>query len=295
MEKPVKKKSLGKGLSALLGPELREISEIPKDGVKMDLDMMDITPGRYQPRRFFEEQDIRELADSMSHMGILQPILVKRHDNQNYEIIAGERRWRAARLAGMKKIPAIIKDFTDHEMFEAALIENIQRKELSAIEEAEGMADFMDEFGYTQVQLSKRMGKSRSYIANTLRLTTLPLKVKMALLEGKITAGHARALLGSDDPEGIMDQVLSQKMSVRATEGFTKKHPQKHLRKKHPKEKDNDIFAIQEHISKIFNAKVIIDVLDCKGKISIHFTSLQMLDELINKMGRASTSILDHP
>jgi ParB family chromosome partitioning protein len=283
-----KKQSLGKGLSALLGPELRDMSGSNPSTSVVEVDIMIIAPSIYQPRRVFKEEELRELASSMFELGVLQPILLRRIHEQRYEIIAGERRYRAAKLAGLTTVPAIIKDYKDDQMFEVALIENMQRKDLSALEEAEGMAQYMEEFGYTQQHLSEKLGKSRSYIANTLRLIHLPLKVKLALLSGEISAGHGRALLSSEDPEQLMSQVLSKNLNVRDTENLAKKSKQKQVSK--PKgvslHKDVDLLEIEAHISIIFNTKATVEVLDNKGKISIHFTSLQMLDDLIHKMGK---------
>ena len=179
-----------------------------------------MTPGRFQPRRKFDQEAIQSLVDSVRERGILQPLLVRQHpdDGAIFEIIAGERRWRAAQLAGLHQVPVVIRELTDREALEIALIENIQRQDLTALEEAEGYKRLMDEFGHTQEVLAKALGKSRSHIANMLRLLTLPLQVKQLVQEGSLTAGHARALLSVEDPVTTAQQVIEKGLNVRQVE-----------------------------------------------------------------------------
>ncbi len=192
-------KGLGKGLSALLGDD---ITVTGNSSVKVqEIDIDKIKAGRYQPRTKFNPQALEELAQSVAEKGILQPLLLRSTQEGFYEIIAGERRWRAARMAGLKTVPALVKSFTAEESLEIGLIENLQREDLNDIEEAEGFQRLMDEFSYNQKKIAQIVGKSRSYVANNLRLNQLPESVKIKVKEGKLTGGHARQLVGLEDAE----------------------------------------------------------------------------------------------
>jgi len=234
-------KGLGRGLSALLGDEGEAAPVAPRPAASggttaiatpgltaADLEALRretftlpiefLRPGKFQPRRLFDEEALQQLAQSIREKGLLQPILVRQTGKESYEILAGERRWRAAQLAKLHDVPVVLRDFADRDALEIALIENLQRRDLSPVEEAQGYARLRDEFGATQQELAEALGKSRSHIANTLRLLDLPAKVRTLLDEGKIDAGHARALMGAKDIEALAQRVVSEAMSVRQVE-----------------------------------------------------------------------------
>ncbi|MGB0844760.1 MAG: ParB/RepB/Spo0J family partition protein [Alphaproteobacteria bacterium] len=249
-KKPAKSSPLGQGLASLLGAgqenllrddpisydqstgmqisgsELEEdttaANTVSKAGLaKLPTDLL--IQGKYQPRRQFDQTALEELSNSIQNQGLLQPIIVRPHENGGYEIVAGERRWRAALLAGLHEVPVVIKDLDDRTTLELSILENVQRLDLSALEEAQGYQRLMDEFGHRQEDLAKIMGKSRSYIANSLRLLSLPDGVSSALDKGKISAGHARTLLGAVDANALIDDVIEMNLSVRETETLVKK------------------------------------------------------------------------
>ena len=201
-------RNLGRGLNALLG---EGESEEQSQNVKMVM-LSDLEPSPFQPRRVFDEEAINDLVESIRTKGVLQPLIVRVKDGaeNKYEIVGGERRWRASQLAGLTEIPVLIKQFTDKEALEVALIENLQRQDLNALEEAEGYRRLMDEFSNTQEELAKAVGKSRSHVANTMRLLGLPEKVKKYLETGKLTSGHARALLTAKEPEVLAFQRIKR-------------------------------------------------------------------------------------
>ena len=217
------KNVLGKGLSALLTSTASNLNEANENNieqlqaVKVDL----INPNPFQPRYDFNEQELEELKQSIIEFGILQPILVRKIDNQ-YQIIAGERRWQAAKRVGLKEIPVIIKDIDDTQLFEIAVIENIQRQNLTPIEEALAFEKFIKELNYTQEKLAQRIGKSRSYIANAIRLLQLPEDVKQLIKEKKLSAGHARTIINSKNPSELARKIINENLSVRQAEELVK-------------------------------------------------------------------------
>jgi ParB family chromosome partitioning protein len=300
-------KALGKGLSALMAEDYtQEFGELTRHGAAIiQLPLGDLVSGKYQPRTHFDEQSLQELSESIKQNGVMQPILVRplqeKHQGASYEIIAGERRWRAARLAGLLEVPVIIKDIEDKKALELALIENIQRQDLSSLEEAEGYQQLMDNFGYTQEQLSGVVGKSRSHIANALRLLALPESVKSYLISGDITAGHARALLQAKNPEEMAQEVVKRGLNVRQTENMARSgmvtsllEPASNkalqsLKKKMPStnsgnnfDKDPDIIAMEENISEQLGLKIEINDNDSDGSVVIHYKSLGELDKILN-------------
>jgi len=225
-------KKLGRGLSALLA---EEYSENPAPGESTessagvglrDLSVKVIQSGKYQPRTYFDDSYIKELADSIKKSGVMQPIVVRPIDSETagvkYEIIAGERRWRAAQMAGEYTIPAIIREVDDQQALELALIENVQRQDLNPLEEARGYQRLVDEFAYTQEELASTIGKSRSHIANLLRLLNLPEEVKNMIDKGQISMGHAKALMASENPIALANQVISRGLNVRQTENLAR-------------------------------------------------------------------------
>ena len=281
-----KRKSLGRGLGALLGEDA-DISLELESGTPPQADTMvevsRLAPGKYQPRTEFDEVALNSLAASIREKGVLQPLLVRRLGDK-YEIIAGERRWRAAKLAGLDKIPVIEKEFTDQEVLEVALVENLLRENLSAIEEAEGLQRLIDEFSHTQEALSQIVGKSRSHIANILRLLSLPERVKTMIKEGKLSAGHARALVGLDNAEALAKQIIEKGLSVRQVEDLVAKL--KEGRKPETKKtaaKDEDLAEIEKDLIKKLGLRIkITPSKQGGGKVVMQYGSVAELDMILN-------------
>jgi ParB family chromosome partitioning protein len=285
---------LGRGLSALLG---NEAVEIPKTNASdgngaagqgfslMPIEFLVQSP--LQPRRVFAQDDIDALAKSIKERGILQPILVRPNplNADEYEIIAGERRWRAAQIAQLHEVPVIIKELNDEEVLEVALIENIQRADLNALEEALGYRRLIDDFDHTQDSLATALGKSRSHIANTLRLLVLPDGVKKLLANGAISAGHARALIGAVNPKGVADEIVKRGLNVRQVERMvraSKDEPQTSAPKS--KEKDSDTLALERSLSDVLGLNVEIDFNGSGGKVSVKYKTLDQLDDIIRRL-----------
>ena len=247
-----KASGLGKGLSALISERKLDIESFAESkGRKLDLTLDEVFPSRFQPRVIFDPEEMDELAESIRRNGVVQPILVRKRAGQGYEIIAGERRWRASKLIKVKTVPAIIIDVDDRQAMEIALIENVQRQNLKILEEAEGYKKLIKEFKYTQEQLADVIGKSRSHVTNILRLLTLPQKVKKYLNEGKITTGHARALLSAPEPFEAANEVIKKKLSVRQTENYVKRITAGAggivVRKKYKRKKKSDFYEGESH------------------------------------------------
>lgn len=285
------KHGLGRGLGALLGDMDLDLDLNSSDkGAIKSVKLNQIVAGRYQPRQQFDEEAINALAKSVKEKGILQPILVRKQ-NDKYEIIAGERRYRAALQAGLTEVPVIEKSMADNEALEIALIENIVRQDLTPLEEAKGFEQLMQEFAYTQEKLSEVVGKSRSYIANTLRLLNLPDGVKSLLNQGKLTAGHARCLIGLQDAEELASKIVAEGLNVRQVEVMVsenknsspeaKKRP---LNQNSSKIKDSELAAIENELSSKLGAKVQINnTKNGKGKIVISYNNLSELEDLLEK------------
>ncbi|EKV32172.1 Chromosome (plasmid) partitioning protein ParB [Caenispirillum salinarum AK4] len=245
--------------------------------------------GRFQPRKDFDQQAIDDLAESIREKGIIQPILVRTHpdDADLFEIIAGERRWRAAQQAQLHEVPILVKAFTDREALEVALVENLQRQDLSPLEESEGYQRLMDEFQHTQDDLAKAVGKSRSHVANMMRLLALPDPVKGMLREGRLTAGHARALLNSENPEVLAERVVSRGLNVRQTEKLAMTEGKKQPRKKSAAksaEKDADTLALERDLSQLLGLKVSITFAGRGGTLAIEYDTLEQLDDILHHL-----------
>ena len=283
-----KRKSLGRGLGALLGDAEFNIDEAlndtstqpaqtPDDRVDVNL----LFPSPFQPRKDFDEEALNALVESVKEKGVLQPLLVRKK-NGRFEIIAGERRWRASKLAGLQTVPVIVKDMADKEVLEVALVENLLRENLSAIEEAEGFQRLIDEFSHTQEALAQIVGKSRSHVANTLRLLNLPDPVKDLVREGTLSAGHARALVGLDNAETLAKQIVAKDLNVRQVEELVAK--QKNPEVKEPKKaKDEDIVEIEKDLNK--NLGLRIKISPSKqggGKVVLQYASAAELDMIID-------------
>jgi ParB family chromosome partitioning protein len=278
------RQALGKGLGALI-PE----KGIPEGEGKRPLQQCgieEVHPNPFQPRKAFSDEQLQELVDSIREKGILQPLLVRRRSD-GYELIAGERRWRAAQRAGLREIPILVRDVSDSEMLELSLIENIQREDLNPIEEAEAYKRLMEQFHLTQEEISKKVGKDRSTIANTVRLLKLPPEIKLSLAEGKITMGHARAFLsldGVDKQRLLWKKLLSAGLSVRQTESLVKRlrtRSSPPSRRSHP-----EWSALIEEIQRVLGTKIRILGDRRRGKIEIHFFSPDELDRIIELLRR---------
>lgn len=281
----IKKNALGRGLSSLLNPagneELGEmITSLPLESIQK---------GAFQPRKHFPEEDLKELASSIQERGVLQPILVRVSSigDKKYELIAGERRWRAAKIAGLNEIPVIVKNFSDGEALEIGLLENIQRQDLNPIEEAEGYHRLAEEFDHTQDSLSRILGKSRSHIANTLRLLTLPKTVQEHLVTGKLSAGHGRSLIGLENPEHIAEMIISRRLSVRQAEALTKQKEEKNSYPVNSSESEKEV--LQNQLSDLLGTPVELILKGGGGKIGIPFKNPTELDTLIKKFNQLSS------
>ena len=275
-------KRLGKGLSALI-PEINE--EIDKKDI-VQIKLSNIRPNKNQPRKEFDEDRIKALSDSIKNVGVLQPIVLKPIEDNNYMIIAGERRYRASILAGKEEIPAIIKDIPIKDITEIALIENLQREDLNSIEEALAYKNLIEDYKVTQEELSEAVGKSRPYITNTLRLLNLQNKIIKMIENGNITAGHGKALLRIEDKEKQLEvamRIVEEGLSVRTVENIAKKIIEnKEKRKIEKKEKDIYIIDAEEKLSNIFGTKVNISMNNKKGKIEISYNNEDELNDILS-------------
>ncbi len=283
----VKKRGLGRGLDLLLPPE--DLAQSQATGQLENIPLQWIRPGKYQPRLYFSQEAIAELAASIKEQGLLQPILLRRIDAKQYEIIAGERRWRAAQVARLHSLPAIVRSGTDEEVISISLIENIQREDLNPLEEARALQRLVDEFQFTHQQIAKRLGRSRSAVTNILRLTRLAEPVAAMLLGGEIEMGHARALLSLDISAqlSLARTVVEKGLNVRQTEALVsryRKNPRKVSGKKNPV--DEDTRRLENNLSMTLGQPVQIrHSRKGKGKVIIGYNSLDELDGLLDRMG----------
>lgn len=289
MTDPARKRptGLGRGLSALLGEQMREEPvEAGADrstGVRT-VPVADIEPHPEQPRRHFDEAALEELARSIEARGLIQPIVVRPWRGK-YQIVAGERRWRAAQRARLHDVPVIVRDFDDAETLELALIENIQREDLNAIEEAEAYSKLIGRFGHSQDELGRIVHKSRSHIANLLRLLDLPASVREMVADGRLTMGHARALITAPDPEALARQVIDRGLSVRETERLAQSTRPASVRSARPaKEADADIAALERQLGDILGLKVKIAYGGGAGSVTLGFSSLDQLDLICQRL-----------
>jgi ParB family chromosome partitioning protein len=276
-------RGLGRGLSALIGDEAAPTrGEIQAKGART-LPIAFLKPNRFQPRKNFAPEDLNDLANSIREKGVLQPILVRPTGEANsFEIVAGERRWRAAQMAKLHDVPVVVREMSDGESLEIAIIENVQRADLNAVEEAAAYQELIDKFGYTQDRLSQEVGKSRSHVANTLRLLKLPDAVKAMIRDGKLTAGHARTLIGLADPEARAKEIVAGALNVREAEQRSKKKPAK------PLGKDADTKALESNLSNMLGLKVeIMHKGDTGGELRIFYKTLEQLDDLIRRLNNA--------
>jgi len=281
-----KTRGLGKGLGALLD-DIEAIDPGGADSV-IELRVTDVEPNKNQPRKVFDEEKLQTLADSIKMHGVIQPIIVKDLQNGFYQIVAGERRWRASRIAGLKQIPAIVRDYDHLVTMQIALIENLQREDLNPIEEALGYKALLDQFDMTQEKVSEKVSKSRSAIANSLRLLALPQSVQDLITDGSITSGHARAILSVDSEELrelLAAKIISQSLNVRQAEALAKSiasQPNEGPAAKAKTELDHQISGIQKRISETLGTKVKISNGAKKGKIEIEYYGNDDLNRVLN-------------
>lgn len=284
-----KKRGLGRGLSALMA-DVSEINDVETAQKVSDqqIAIEKIHPNPNQPRKRFESAPLDDLVASIKEKGVLQPLIV-RPSGDGYEIVAGERRWRAAQQAQLHTLPVVVREFSDIEVLEVAIIENIQRADLNPVEEAAGYRQLMDKFGHTQEKLAEALGKSRSHIANLLRLLALPDSVQKFVTEGTLSAGHARALITSDDPVGLAQKVISGDLSVRATEALVKKANQPAQAASptpKPIEKDADTRALEDDLSAATGVKVTLSHKPDgeSGQLTLKYDTLEQLDDLCRRL-----------
>ena len=292
MDGKKKNRGLGRGLSALMADV--DTTEPSADGsakVKQadtTAPIEKIHPNPEQPRRSFRDEDLEDLVNSIKERGVLQPLIVRSHPTKQgeYEIVAGERRWRAAQRASVHQLPIILREFSDTEVLEVAIIENVQRADLNPVEEAAGYKALMDRFGHTQEQVSKALGKSRSHIANLLRLLSLPYDLQDKVRSGLLSMGHARALLTADDPQALAAKVIDEGLSVRATENLAKAKPTSDAAstpsKRKAPEKDADTKALEGELSAHLSMPVAIQHKAGTegGKVTLTYRDFEQLDEL---------------
>jgi ParB family chromosome partitioning protein len=292
MNDTTSRRRLGRGLSALLGDDEEDYQELDRTKSPRELPVEQLHPGRFQPRSNFDDDEMNALVESVRFKGILQPILVRRDPVQSdtYEIIAGERRWRAAQRAQLHNVPVVLRDLTDQEVLEIALIENIQRSDLSAIEEGEAYQRLIDEFTHTQDALAKVVGKSRSHVANTLRLLTLPAEVQEMVDQGQLTAGHARALVGREDALTLAREIASAGMSVRDIESRVAIKTSKSAKPSTTPVKSADTIALERDVSDAIGMKVAIklkgDEQSGRGTLSIEFKNFDQLDDVLRRLNQ---------
>jgi ParB family chromosome partitioning protein len=290
MPLPLQKGRLGRGLASLIGEVPTGEQRLPAAGEQRLVGIDQLHRSQLNPRRDFGDEELAELADSIRTKGLLQPIIARPDaDRGGYEIVAGERRWRAAQRAGIHQVPVIVRDLNDQELLEVALIENVQRSDLNAIEEATGYNDLTERFGYTQEQLADVIGKSRSHIANTLRLLKLPAVVRALVADGSLTAGHARALVGRDDAEALARRIVAQDLNVRAVEALVQTQP------KNPdagppgarrgSEKDADTRAFEKDLGDALGLKVEIKQGPGEsGMLTIRYGNFDQLDYIRSRL-----------
>ena len=289
-----KQRRLGRGLAALIGEDIDEEAAVANEAPRVEIRGLKNLPIAFiqasanNPRKRFNEDELLELATSLREKGLLQPLVVRPVGviPDQYELVAGERRWRAAQLAGLHEVPVIVRDFTDGEALEIALIENIQRSDLNPLEEARAYSQLMKQFNYTQQQLADSLSKSRSHIANTLRLMNLPDEVLRQIEEGKLTAGHARALVATDSPAELALKIVELGLSVREAEQLSREEGDKGKAKKAAAERDPNLVLLEKQLADVLGLKVAITDKGRKGgSISISYKNIDQLDTVIKKLG----------
>jgi ParB family chromosome partitioning protein len=279
MSERARRRQLGRGLAVLFGEAESSVSAEPAAQRRVPIEL--IRPSPFQPRRRFADPELDALAQSIREKGILQPLLVRPlpDDEAVFELVAGERRWRAAQRVGMHEVPVIVRPLADSEVLEIALVENLQREDLSALEEAEAYRRLVDEFGRTQVSLAEAVGKSRSHIANTLRLLSLPASVRRRLDDGVLSPGHARALLVAADPEALAQEVVRRGLNVRATERLVQRRSEAPSLKRALR--DADTLALERELGARLGLRVTLEPKQRGGALTLHYASLDQLDRVL--------------
>ena len=293
-DKKPERRGLGRGLSALMADVGSSVIDESASAVQAGAKLVPVealSPNPDQPRRAFDPEALEELAASIRQKGIIQPLIVRSVAGQaeRFEIVAGERRWRAAQLARLHEVPVLLRDLSDTEVLEIAIIENIQRADLNPVEEAAGYKQLVERFGHTQEQLAEAMGKSRSYIANLLRLLGLPQDIQTYLRDGRLSAGHARALITTPNPSELARQVISKGLSVRETEALARNPAKPRKRTKSaPGDKDADTRVIEQDLSANLGMSVVIDHrAGGEGRLTIQYKTLEQLDQLCQVLSTA--------
>jgi ParB family transcriptional regulator, chromosome partitioning protein len=293
MNEDQSKKRLGRGLAALIGemdrPAPREEKQTATVATVADgrVPIEFVSPNPKNPRRNFAEAELSDLAQSIREHGIVQPVLVRRKPDGKYEIIAGERRWRAAQRAGLNEIPVLVRDVDDRTALELAIIENVQRADLNAVEEAQGYQQLIDEHNYTQADLGNVIGKSRSHVANTLRLLKLPEVIRDLLVDGTLSAGHARTLVTAADPAGLAKRIVEGGLSVRQAEALAQQPQPGAPKTRTPPqaaEKDADTLALEKLLSNVTGLNVAISHKEKGGEVRIAYRTLDQLDDLCRRL-----------
>jgi len=284
-----KRPALGRGLAALFGDAGGRLMAEP--GAPRSVPIETIRPSPFQPRRHFAESELDGLAQSIREKGIVQPLLVRPLEDAvgdsaaDFELVAGERRWRAAQRAGLHRVPVIVRPLGDLEALEIALVENLQREDLSALEEAEAYSRLMREFGRSQADLAEAFGKSRSHVANTVRLLSLPMPVRQRLDQGDLTAGHARALLAAPDPAALASEVVRRGLNVRATEALVRRRLATPPSPRRAREADT--VALERELGAALGLRVTLAPKKRGGALTLHYTSLDQLDRVLKLLRRA--------
>lgn len=287
MSEDPSRRRLGRGLAALIGEmdKPAEQTTAPRIGADNKVPIEFVHPNPRNPRRSFAEEELSDLAQSIREHGVVQPVVVRTATGGRYEIIAGERRWRAAQLAGLAEIPVIIREVDDRVALELAIIENVQRSDLNPVEEALGYQQLIDEHNYTQADLGQVIGKSRSHVANTLRLLKLPDEVRQMLVDGVLSAGHARTLVTAEDPVALAKLIVEEGLSVRQAEALAQMPADQAAKPKAaPAEKDADTIALEKTLSDIIGLKVAINHGKRGGELRIAYKTLEQLDEICHRL-----------
>jgi len=298
--------NLGRGLAALFGDENEDYASLDKVRSSKSVPIEHVHPNALQPRQEFDPEALKALSASIEENGVLQPILVRRHPERagEYEIVAGERRWRASQMAQLHEVPVVIRDLDDVKSLEIALVENIQREDLSPLEEAEGYNRLIEDFNHTQEDLARALSKSRSHIANTVRLLSLPESVKEMLRDKSLSAGHARTLVGSDQAESLAKSIVSKGLNVRQAEDLVRKSQGREKQSRGAaakpalkavpapsdrREKDADTLALEHSLAELLGLKVTIDFAKGEGEsgsITIHYNTLEQLDDVLRRLNQ---------
>ena len=281
------RRRLGKGLRSLIGEQDAPQPVFPNDCIQRTLAVDELLASQLNPRQEFREDDLTELAGSIRQRGLIQPLIVREHENGGYEIVAGERRWRAAQRAGIHMIPAIIRNLSDQEVLEIAIIENVQRSDLNAIEEATGYSVLIERFNYTQDKLSEVIGKSRSHLANTLRLLKLPPMVQSMVRKNQLTAGHARALIGRKDSEILAHRIIEEDLTVRDVEALVQRSEQAKEQSaiRRNKEKDADTRAFEQDLTEVLGLKVEVKRGSGEsGLLAIKYANFEQLEYIRERL-----------